>query len=736
MVAWGRCWHHDGAPPLWPWIQLLATVAATTPEEELIAALQDRAGPVRALVPDLPSLREIGRAGEDEVSIAQSQVQQFDAITAFLEHLAERRPLLLILEDMHWADSASRRMAEYLVTHFTGRNLSLVCTVRAPTEDPGTTGQDLLGALARTGRCERVSLSGLTDSDVREYVRDRTNADLDDVTARTLVDRTAGNPFFVGEIVRLLVTDAYAAATGATTSGAQIPAEVPDTVREVILQRVHRLDPNEQAVLRTAAVAGSGFDLELIEQVSGLADDVVDEAVDSTTATGFLCSDPALPGRHRFTHALVQQTIAEDVGPARRIRLHGRIADVLRQRADGQPLAHAEDIVYHLVATGTEPNIDLAVELVLRLADAAMARPNYPEADSLLMRALDLVERLSGPTAETREMSTLIRLCSLHDLVHGPALPGGPTLFAPATALRRRALELARRLAGDRDLLAALYGSWALADGTADFVAAAAATEELALVAEATDDELMRLVHRYLVGHSVLQQGRLREAEHNFTAVVDAIADVDTTTSLALLSTPLEATWGWRAVTRVLLGDDVGADADLAVNEQYIGHEHPSVDVNAAACAAFAAVLRDRPDEALPYAGYSVSTSATAGLMAIGAYVSVFRDWARERLDPGSALADLRAALAAFAGGKSVVLRPYLRGLLVDVLERAGDPARLAEATTTLDQAFAEMARNGNEFGRPDLHRLRARVLRRRGDDTEARREDERAAAATAAQQR
>ena len=712
LVAWGRSWQHDGAPPLWPWIQIVESIAESLSDDVLTECLRDRAAAVRSLVPHLPG-EAAPAAAEPGTSIAQSQVRQFAAVTAFFENVGARRPLLLVVEDLHWADPASRQLAEFLTANTRSGSVALMLSVRSPVDDAGAAGSDLLGALARGDRCERVALSGLTADDVRAYVHDRTEARLDDATARTLVERTSGNPFFVGEIVRLLVTDRR------SEPGSPLPDEVPETVREVILHRVRRLPGEHQAVLRAAAVLGGGFDLGLLEQVSRLDADVVDEAVDTATATGFLCAEPGRTGRHRFTHALAQQAIDEDIGPARRARLHSRAAVALRARAGADSLDGAEDIVHHLLATGLAEDLDPAVELMLRLADAATGRGNYPQAELVLLRAEEVVRRLPGAGSEAREMSVLIRLYSLYDVVYGPAMLGS-SRESPAVAARRRAVELARRLAGGHDLLVAVYGAWTLAIGTSQFAAAFAAVDEMRLLAEADDDEAMRTVMHQTAGLTLTHQGRLAAAEEHLTAAIAGCARIDTIPLAAVLSGPVETAWGWRAVVRLMLGRPAEAAADLAVLAELAEQENRNIAVNTSGCAAVAAAVADRPAEAADWAERCLSHARPAGLMAVSTYIAVVGAWARERVRPGSSLGELRAALELLSPGDAVLMRPYLRGLFVDVAERTGDPALIDEATAVLDSALAETAATGNDIGLPGLHALRARLLRRRGDQVAA----------------
>ncbi len=719
-VAWGRCWQHDGAPMLWPWVQLVRGAADAAGSERVAEALRERAAAVRTLVPELPGADDLDVKPDDQLSLEDSQVRLFDALTAFFETLATQQRTLLLLEDMHWADPASRRMAEYLVTHAQGAGLALVLSVRSPTEDLSAPGQELLAALARTGRAERIALAGLDPDAVGAYVANRTGTRLDDATARALTERTAGNPFFVGELVRLLVTDPNAA--GASES--QVPDEVPDSVREVIVRRVRRLGDDEQEVLRTAAVIGRTFDLDLIEDVSRLGEDEVDEAVDRATAAGFLCSEPGVAGQHRFTHALVQQTLLEDTGPARRRRLHARAAVALQQRAGVDPLRYADRLIHHLAEAGGEDQLDAAVELSLARADAALRRANHPEVEAILLHAVDLAGRLTGPTAEQREMSALVRLCALYDMFYGPTFPG-------VMARRRRALELARRLATSRDLVAALNGAAAIGLGTADFVATAAVADEMAVSAEATGDPVMRALGQLVRGQVALQQGQFEPAINALAEARETCADFDIEPWGEVLTVPFEAIGGWRAFALANAGRSDEAEADLARIEPYRRSANPSVAANVTGLVALVLAVQDRPADALRYAEAAVAMAVEAGLTQIHRYIGIVVAWARARQDPVSADDGLRDALEFLGEMPRMLMRPFLLALMADARLSAG---AVEEALRLTERALAEATATGNVLYVPQLHRLRAAVLEQRGDRAAAADERERACAVASAQ--
>ncbi|WP_375476727.1 BTAD domain-containing putative transcriptional regulator [uncultured Jatrophihabitans sp.] len=697
VVAWGRCWQHDGAPTLWPWLQVLRAVAAAVSRDILANAVTGRGAAVRSILPELGATNWPVSPPADPESLEESQVRLFDSVTSFFETVGAEQRLLLVLEDMHWADPASRRLAEYLVTHVAGTGLAVLLSVRSPSEDAATPGRELLAALARTGRSERIALTGLHADAVRLHVADRIGAHLDDATAQALVDRTEGNPFFVGEIVQLLVADP-AGRDGGSGSTHQVSAGVPDSVREVVLRRLHQLGEAHLGVLRSAAVVGRTFDLDLLHEVSGAGLDDVDEAVDHATEAGFLCSEAGAVGQHRFTHAIVQQALFEDTGPARRRRLHAQIAEVLRAGSGVGVTRHADRLIHHLAQAGGSENLDEAAGLCLAVADAAARQANYPEVETLLLQALDYATRIDGPNAESRELSTRVRLCSLYDYFCRPDYP--------ATAgHRQRALELARRSARGRDLVAILNSAASTTLGAANFPSTAAIVQEMRVTAEATDDPVLEAAAYLADALTLVQQGRFEETITACTRTVTVMEQFDTEPWSNVMLTPFEATYGWRLFAFAMVGradpdTDPAVAADLARTRELAASPVPSISGNVEGLLALYFAVRDRPADALPHAARAVEIAAATGNLSVLAYLRIVAAWAA----PDASEEHLDEAMGAVEGPAAVVMRPFLRLLAADAHLRAGRPER---ARLLHEQASAEAEATGNRLFPPGpLRRL------------------------------
>ncbi|MTD15015.1 AAA family ATPase [Nakamurella sp. YIM 132087] len=697
VVAWGRSWDHEGVPPLWPWVEVLREIARGVGEDVVAAAVAGRGSAVLALDPDLVSGPAPG-SRMPQGTIEDSEVRMFDGILHFLGAVTDRRKVLVLLEDVHWADPATRRFTEYAVTHRLASGLALVLTARAQSDDGGPGGAELLAALARTGRVHRLDLPGLRPDAVRDYVTDRTGTVLDHATTDALAERTGGNPFFVGEIVRLLVTDRDAGGAGADEG---VTTEVPDSIRGVILRRVERLPADEKTVLRAAAVVGRTFDPDLLRDITDLDEETIDEAVDRATASGLLGSEPGAPGRHRFHHALVQQTLLEDIGPARRRRWHARTAAALLARTGGDTVAGADRIVHHLAASGSEDELLQAARLCIAASDAAHRRGHYSGAEQLLVTAVDLTARLEGEAGDRVEMAARTRLSSLYALSYHAGFPG-------FVAQRDRMTALVRRLGNDRDLLAGLQNAFAAAFFTCDFVEAAALAQEMISRGLAAGDDLMTLGGEFARGLCALQIGRPDEAIDALGTARDLARRLDEEVPVGMITVPVEAIGPWRLAAFALAGRWSEAGPDLADIPVLLRTPEPAARANIEGVLGVAHAFRGDVPAALRHGRAAVRIADEVGLGPILSYLGIVAEWATARIEGGTGR--MREIVDLLPEQQFVVMRSHHVGLYADLLVRSGSDDHLAEATTRLDDAIAESARSGNSLWDAELHRLRARA--------------------------
>ncbi|PXY35898.1 BTAD domain-containing putative transcriptional regulator [Prauserella flavalba] len=394
VTAWGASPEQDGSPAAWPWTRILTELAAegTVPAEP---------GPGTAP--------------------ATARFEWHRAVAGFLGTLARRAPLSLVLDDLHWAGEATLELLAALGTDPVPAPVLVVATYRTTDTSPALTA--LLGRLARAEPA-RVYLGGLPAGELPALVRATTGREIDAATAGALHERTGGNPFFVRELARLLDTEGG-------LSG------VPAGVRDVVRYRLDTLPESVRTVLREAAVVGTEVDLELLS-----GDDALD-AAETATAAGFLVEHE--PGRFRFAHALLRDTLYADLSASRRARLHAAVAGRLERLRPGDVAALAH---HHLLA-GTAVSAERTVRYTRAAAEHAERRFAPHEAARLWRAALAADDRAGD--GDVRH-----RLDLIMGLVRAQAVTGA---LGEARDLRAEALTLAERL-GDPVLTARVLGAF------------------------------------------------------------------------------------------------------------------------------------------------------------------------------------------------------------------------------------------------------------------------------------
>jgi predicted ATPase len=353
LTLWGRCAEGEGAPTLWPWAQVLCAI--------------DDGRDVAGLVAE--------RARLDR-QVACGQLNR--GLTALLRERAYARPLLLVLDDLQWADEASLESLEFLAARLADARILVLGTYREVDlpHAPRLTGT--LGVLARLPGADRVTLQGLDVDEVARLIRARTGVEPAPNTATAVHRRTDGNPFFVVELLRM--DDPADLADGA----------VPTGVRDVVRRRVARLPPAARALLDTAALMGREVDLRLAGTVCGLDRGAGLQAVDAAVADGMLNVVADKVRTYRFTHALVQETLVGSLSPVSKARLHARIALALLDTF-GEDDEHAGRVAEHLWASLPVGEVERTVRAQARAADAARAGPAHGQAELLRKRAATLL---------------------------------------------------------------------------------------------------------------------------------------------------------------------------------------------------------------------------------------------------------------------------------------------------------------------------------------------------------
>jgi predicted ATPase len=345
QVLWGRCYEEQGVPPYWPWVQAIRSYVRERDPEQLQSAMGAGAADIAEVVSDvrerLPHLEK-----PPTLEPEQARFRLFDSISAFLKTASQRQPLVLVLDDLHWADRPSLLLLEFVARELVGGRLLVIGTYRDVEVMRRHPLSQTLGELTRERLFQRVLLRGLSQDDVGRFIEMVSGITPPQGMAEAVYRQTEGNPLFVTEVVRLLVQE------GELTPERSAQREswsvrIPEGVREVIGRRLDRLSERCNLTLTVASVIGREFTLDQINPlIDDLSEDRLLEVLEEALAARVIEELPRAVGQYQFTHALIQDTLAEELSSTRRARLHARIGEVLEE-------LYGDDVEAHAAGGGT-----------------------------------------------------------------------------------------------------------------------------------------------------------------------------------------------------------------------------------------------------------------------------------------------------------------------------------------------------------------------------------------------
>jgi DNA-binding CsgD family transcriptional regulator/Mrp family chromosome partitioning ATPase len=315
------------------------------------------------------------------------------AVTELLVGVSTESPVLLVLEDLHWADSSTLLLVRHLVRSGAAARMLIVATFRDTEADVAAELSEALVDVYRTEGVVRIRLGGLADGELAEFIRLASGAEPTTELTETVRDLTGGNAFLVTELWRELV-DEDAVSVGVTGVRLVRPASelgTPATVREVANQRLQRLSPSTIGLLELAAVAGADFELATIRHAEVLEEGALLDAIDEAVHAGLIVERPGRGLAYRFTHELVRRAVVGRLSASRTAELHLRVARSL-ERDDANPLRTAElaALAYHYAAAAPLGDLGRAVEVNLLAAESAMSALAFDEASRRFRAALEL----------------------------------------------------------------------------------------------------------------------------------------------------------------------------------------------------------------------------------------------------------------------------------------------------------------------------------------------------------
>lgn len=578
VVLWGRCWEGSGAPPFWPWGQIVRTLAHQHDDETLRSFASSGPAEIGLLVPDLAA-----RLGgpTDRIGPIESDARRFylfEAVTRFLKNASQAQPLVLVLDDLHDADRPSLLLLQYLVSDIPGSRMLVLATHRDVEAAPAAEVGDLLAVLARRGTMQ--GLRGLDREQVGGLVEQVSGAVALPEDVNAIYEATEGNPLFVREVTRLVAMHDRLNAQGRSS------ISIPQSVRAVIRRRLSPLSADAVRLLSAAAVVGRDFDLRLVSSASDLPIDRALGSVSEAVALGVLSEEWAV-GIYRFSHPLMQEVIYDELPVAAKIQLHRLVGQGIEQLHGLDPRPHIAQLAHHfaLAAPAGEgekareyarqagdqamdacayeeavleyrralaalrfarPDEALRCELLLRLGGALVRAGDYDQAKATYLAAIDIArklgdaERLAAAALGFGEPQVQAGVVDrrLVDLLQEAlaALPAGDgplrarvlSRFSleltfsgesePMEVLSREAVEMARRLGDVAALASALRARWLAVWGPDGLEERTALADEILKLARATGDRETELIGRARRATCAVEAGDIGEAEADVAA--------------------------------------------------------------------------------------------------------------------------------------------------------------------------------------------------------------------------
>lgn len=687
LVVWGNSLEGEGAPSMWPWVQVVESLLGALPVPAQESWLASDLG--RLVVP-----REGVLAGS-VLPDSGTQFRLFEGVVGVVAHAATHRPVVMVLDDLHWADVTSLKMLAHLAGKIpTGTAIIGALRDRAPT--PGTELARMLAAVSRVPGHRRIRLGPLGRPDVVELVRRETGREPGPDVVRNILDRTSGNAFFVRELARFLADN------DALDTPAAARAGVPSTVRDVVRDRLAHLDETTAELLLTAALIGRDVGVELLTDACG--SDVADtlDRLDTLGSLGLLEPAPQDPFSFRFAHDLLRESVVGTMPPRRATRLHMRIADALERRNSGDESV-AERLAYHLWSAGPLVDPSRTAGALVRAGSCAATKSALEAAERHLRTAVEISRRAGLTELELAALSQLT------------AVVGMRSMYGAAVDLLARAEHLARTLGRELEATGFLYSRWAAHAQGIELERSGPLARRLLELGYASTDPIVRAyglqawgIHEWDVGNIGEAYRYLSQSERTLLANLARHDEDPVRRDLKLLMT------GLLAEVTALHGDVEAARALLDTLESAAGDNPYRITVWATMVTRIAAIVGD-PAWALTAAARGIAADPGFSFVFLGTYQRLARCWALTVTGRGSAttISEARRLIAAnlLDPPRSCVATWY--GLLGEMHLVTGSIDAAAQA---LDRADFYLETYGQRYPEGLLLLLRARLLHARGE--------------------
>ena len=682
LVVWSHCADRDGTPSMWPWVQVVGALLKRLPPEARTECLAGELGVLVAPSADAPD--------RQDALDGASQYQLFERMSALLEDVSGRRPLVLVVDDLHWADAASLR----LLVHVAARRLPGVVICGALRDHAPLTSAALgkeLAALSRVPGHRRIALGPLAVADVAVLVQREFGRPPTDAITRRVFERTEGNPLFVRELSRLL-------AGSGDFSEAAVGQGVPSTIRDVVLDLSSGLDEAARELLQLASLIGRDVDLALLARAAGLDVHTCLRRLEPVEALGVLRAAPERPFAQRFAHDLARETFSSSVSPQRVFDLHLRIADALQDGRSPEDSV-VERLAHHLWAAGPLADPTRTVHALMRGGRRAAVKTALDTAERQLRSAVQVARTANLADLELTALSELIAVVGMSS-PHGVA----------AMDLQERAEQLATSLGRQEEAAVLLYSRWMALAYSAQYGRSEALARRLLNEGNDSPIPVVRALGLQAWGLQQASVGNIGEAYRYLTAA-----------SAGLLIVPAQrekdVVWygqqlsalGLLAEMTAVHGDVAGARELLARLESLTGEDPFKITVWAVHSVRAASVVGDA-EWTLAATRKGIAADPELSFGFFGMYQRLARYWALAMTgrDPSGSAAEVDRLITEnlLDPPRSDIATWY--GLLGEMHLATGN---LEEAASALDRADEALDAYGQRYGEGLIRLMRARLL-------------------------
>lgn len=389
----GHCYEMEAAIPYAPFVEILEATVETIPADILREIIGDSAPELARFAPQIRKIFPDVVVSSD-LPAEEDRRFTFNSISRYMRRSAGARPIMLILDDLHWGDDSTLLLLEHLALNLTDVPVFVVGTYRDVELAASRPLARTLELLVRQRAAQRLSLKRLTEEDVKNMLYRLSGSSPPQALVRAIYSETEGNAFFVEEVFRHLLEEGKLLdAHGTWQSNLELDElDVPEGVRLVIGRRLERLRSETTKVLAAAAVVGRVFDYDLLPEIADIADVDALDAIDEAERAHLITPMKGRSARYSFVHELVRQTLLTDISLPRRQRLHLQIAEAIEARHSSDLDRHTSDLAHHLYQAGAAADPAKTISYLVSAGDNAHRTAASEEALRAYEDALNLVD--------------------------------------------------------------------------------------------------------------------------------------------------------------------------------------------------------------------------------------------------------------------------------------------------------------------------------------------------------